>query len=183
MGTQTDQFRLFAPGHETVDTGAAPPQGTTNDAEAATDAGAPRRPLHVLVCISGATSDLRLMRQGWLLAGRLHARITVLYVLSAAGEARPVEALTGVRLFAESLGAPLVELPAFSVVDGIIEYATRRDVTQLVLSEPHGTGRSVFGRGSLLDALLQRLEGIDVYVLADSAERSDAVAEPGRQQG
>jgi two-component system, OmpR family, sensor histidine kinase KdpD len=183
MGTQTDQFRLFAPGHETVDVGAVQPQGTVNDAEAATHAGAPPRPSHVLVCISGATSDLRLMRQGWLLAGRLHARTTVLYVLSAAGEARPVEALTGVRLFAESLSASLVELPAFSVVDGIVEYVAKRNVTHLVLSESHGARRSIFGRGSLLDELLQRLEGIDVYVLADSAERPGAVAEPGRQQG
>lgn len=126
------------------------------------------RPAHVLVCVSGGADDLRLMRHGGLLARRLRARLTVLYVLCPALGPRPVEALLAVRTFAAALNASVVEAPAYTVVDGISDYVAARQITQVVLSEPKRTPWFAAWRESLPAALTRRLPpAVDVYVLGD----------------
>jgi two-component system sensor histidine kinase KdpD len=124
---------------------------------------------HVLVCISGSQDDLRLIRHGAMLAQRLNARVTVLYVLSPPNRPRPVETLQADRLFARSVGASLVEVPAVSVAGGICEFAVERDVSQIVLSDERRTPWYATRHGSLLDEIAGRLSGVEVYVLGDAS--------------
>jgi K+-sensing histidine kinase KdpD len=133
------------------------------------DNASPDRAPHVLVCVAGGKDDLRLMRHGELLARRLSAPLTVLYVLCDATGPRPAEALSGIRCFAEAMGAPVVEEPAYSVIDGIAEHAALRAVTHLVISEAERTPWYAVWRGSFLNDLLVRLPaGVDVFVLGES---------------
>jgi two-component system, OmpR family, sensor histidine kinase KdpD len=126
-------------------------------------------PIHVLVCISGARDDLRLIRHGALLAERLHGRLTVLFVFSPAGRQRPGEALQGARLFARSVGAPLVELPAASLVDGIAGYTADRRASHIVLSEEQRTPWYAVWHGSLVEHLAERLTNVEIYVLGEAS--------------
>jgi two-component system sensor histidine kinase KdpD len=127
------------------------------------------REAHVLVCVAGAEDDLRLIRHGALLAERVHARLSVLYVLSPSSGRRPSNTLQADRLFARSVGAPLVEMPAGSVVDGIAGYAVERGATHLVLSEEQRTPWYASRHGSLVDSLVARLAGIEIYVLGGAS--------------
>jgi len=124
---------------------------------------------HVLVCVAGGQDDLRLIRHGALLGERLRARLTVLYVLATASGPRPVEVLHADREFARSVLAPLVEVPAASVLDGIAVYASERDVTHIVLSDARRTPWYAAWQGSLVDDLAGRLEGVEIYVLGGTS--------------
>ena len=123
---------------------------------------------HVLVCVSGSQDDLRLMRHGALLAGSLHARLTILYVLTPAGRPRPADVLGADRIFARSLGVALVEAPACSLLDGIAQYCAERAVTQIVLSEERRTPWYAVWHGSVVDGLVERLTNTEIYVLGDA---------------
>jgi K+-sensing histidine kinase KdpD len=135
---------------------------------------------HVLICVTGTEDDLRLMRHGALLAKRLRARLTVLYVLMQ-GESRPTDLLAGERFFARSLGAPLVELPACSLIDGITDFAAARGVTQVVISSFERAPWYAAWRGPDIAELAQRLGAVDLYVLGavhlDREEPPSAVAD------
>lgn len=126
-------------------------------------AAAPSRQAHVLVCIAGGRDDLLLMRQAWSWAGRLGAALTVLHILPAARPRPHEELLAADRTFAAALGAPLVELPAFSVLEGIAAFAAERAVTHIVLSEP-ATVRWLSSRRPLSQALAGRLSGMEILI-------------------
>jgi two-component system sensor histidine kinase KdpD len=143
-------------------------------APAATRAVAASRRAHVLVCVAGGEDDLLLMRQAWSWAGRLGAALTVLHVLPDAASGRHEEAIAADRTFAAALGAPLVELPAFSVLDGIAEFAAERGATQLVLSEPRAGQHRPSLRPPLSQALAARLPGIEVLIFNRPSGRSEA---------
>jgi len=124
---------------------------------------------HVLVCVSGGQDDLRLIRHGALLGERLRARITVLYVLAPSSGSRPVQVLQADRVFARSVSAPLVEVPAMSVADGIAGYAGERGVTHIVLSDERRTPWYAAWQGSLVDEVADLLEDVEIYVLGDAS--------------
>ncbi len=130
---------------------------------------AEQRPDHVLVCVSGAHDDLRLIWHGAQFAQRLHATLTVLYVCSPPAAERPRETLSADRQFARSVGAALVELPAISVAAGIGEYAKERGVTHVVLSDERRTPWYVAWHGSLVKALAGLLSDVEIFVLGDTA--------------
>ncbi len=128
---------------------------------------------HVLVCVAGGSDDLLLMRQAWSWAARLGAARTVLHVLgSVAGQHD--EMIAADRTFAAALGAPLIELPAYSVLDGIAEFAAERAITHVVLSEPPAAQRWPVSRPTLSEALADRLCDIEILVFNRPPARAEA---------
>jgi K+-sensing histidine kinase KdpD len=123
----------------------------------------------VLACISGSADDLRLIRAGSALAERLDGRLTVLYVLAPDAGPRPVDTLHAARLFARSVQAALIEVPAGTVVDGIVQYALERAVKHIVVSQPRRAPRLAARRGSLVNAIAERLTDVEFYVLDGAA--------------
>jgi K+-sensing histidine kinase KdpD len=130
-------------------------------------------PLHVLICLSGDSIDAELMRQGRVLAGWLGARLTALYAFRLGESPASRPALARDRQYARSIGTPLVELPAYSPVEAIAEFARTRSVTHIVLVEDRPAGRL----HSLVSVLLERLTGLDLYVVSPRAggQHSEAV--------
>ncbi len=111
---------------------------------------------HVLVSISGTEPDRELIRHGRVLADLLNARLTVLYAFRLGACDRRRDTLRDDRVYAHSLGAQLVELPAFSESDGVAEYARARAVTHIVLDETHSSS-----------ALVDLLSNVDWYFVRD----------------
>ena len=142
--------------------------------EAAPDAAQERSP-HVLVCIGGQAIDRELIRQGRVLAELMHCRLTVLYPFRLGGDERDRAELAQDRAYAHEAGAQLVELPAYSSVDGIVEFASARDVTHLVLSD-RPTAPWYGGRAeSLPERLVKRLGQVDLYLLTEPRDQRGAV--------
>jgi K+-sensing histidine kinase KdpD len=121
-------------------------------------------PPHVLVCIRGDADDLELMRRGRALAGWLQGRLTVLHPFCLGRGEDQRQALAQDRAYARSPQAPLVELPAYSPEDGIVEYSRTRSVTHLVLPAGEGPAWYAAWRDSLPERLARRLSGVDLYV-------------------
>jgi K+-sensing histidine kinase KdpD len=111
--------------------------------------------------VNGHETDLELMRQAQSLAQWLTARLTVVYAFRL-GAARGIrKAIDRDRRYARSVGASLVELPAFSPKEAIAEFGCSRGVTHVVLDDH----RQLRGANSdtLAGALLDRLAGLDIY--------------------
>jgi K+-sensing histidine kinase KdpD len=114
---------------------------------------------HVLVCVKGQPFDLRLMQRAQSLAQWLAARLTVVYAFRL-GAARNLRvAIDRDRNYARSIGASLVELPAYSPEQAIAEYGHARGVTHVVLAEDR-TGALT---DLLASALLNRITDVNVY--------------------
>jgi K+-sensing histidine kinase KdpD len=137
-------------------------------------AAAPSRPAHVIACVAGGDVDLLLMRQAWSWASRLGAMLTVLHVLPADGRGHHGEMIAADRALAAALGAPLIELPAYSVLDGIAEFAAERGVTHIVLNEPAAAQRWPVSRPPLSQALAARLQGIEILIFNRVAAGAEA---------
>jgi K+-sensing histidine kinase KdpD len=118
---------------------------------------------NVLACVKGESIDIELMGRAQSLTQWLGGRLTVVYAFRL-GTARSVRsAIDRDRRYARSIGASLVELPAYSPEDAIAEFGRTRGITHAVLSEDrttHGTGSD-----SLTLALVERISGIDVYCI------------------
>jgi K+-sensing histidine kinase KdpD len=126
-------------------------------------AGAP----YVLAWIDGDSADLAVIERGRSLAAALGGRLTVLYVFSP-GHRASNTTLGRARSLALASGAPLVEVPAYTALDGLVEFAAQRGATHLVLSCPE----RVLREGSFVEALADRLDRVDLYVLPRSTQLS-----------
>lgn len=122
---------------------------------------------HVLVCVGGDATDPELIRQGWVLAQRLGAKFTLLHAFSLGEGEQHRRMIARDRAYARALQAPLVELPAYSPADGIVEYARTRGVTHLVLSDGGGAPWYSTRQMALPEQLARRLDGVDLYVVLD----------------
>lgn len=128
----------------------------------------PRAP-HVVAWVTGEPEDLTVIARGRALADAVQGRLTILYAFSPGGRA-PAVGLANLRSQARASGAPFIEVPAYTAIDGLVEFTMQRGTTQIVLScPPH-----VLRRGSLVEELVERLDGVDLYVLPRSPLRVPA---------
>lgn len=132
----------------------------------------------VLVCIDATAAAVRTVRAGRRLARRLRAQWIVLYVetpghlvSSSSGEDHAADALR----VAERLGAETVVLSSDDPVEEIVDFASARNISKVVIGKSVGSGLPGWRfRRSFLDRLADRLRGIDVLVVhGDGHRRSD----------
>jgi two-component system sensor histidine kinase KdpD len=125
----------------------------------------------ILVCVSATRPSTLGIRRGVRLARRVHGKCIVLFVAPPGGlaalseEQRPiVEA--DLRL-ARTLDADTEIIESRDIARAIGEYAREHRVTQIFLGR---SGRSRWEerlRGSVINEVIRRTEGIDVHVVAD----------------
>lgn len=123
---------------------------------------------HVLVCISPSPNSERLVRAGRRLAGELRAAWTVLYVETPGrgvlGEAEQSRVAHTLHL-AEELGGRAVTMAGSSVAEAAVDYATRHNVTKIVVGRSLEPRWRRLLRGSVVDQVVQAAGAIDVYVI------------------
>ncbi|HEY7280415.1 MAG TPA: universal stress protein [Actinomycetota bacterium] len=119
----------------------------------------------VLVCVAYPTFTEDLVRRGARIAQRARGDLLVLHVRRPE-ERSPADWLEQVRTLTEALGGGFEVVEADSAVEGVLAYAYRQHVTQLVVGEPLRSKWSELVRGSFVNRLIRRAANIDVHVIA-----------------
>jgi two-component system sensor histidine kinase KdpD len=122
----------------------------------------------VLVALGPRSDGEMLVRAGKRLAAALHAPWIAVYVetpdLIRLPEAERNRRIAWLR-FAEQLGAETVTLGGHNAGQELLNYASTRNATRILLGEPSRTGLGRLLRPSTVDYLLRRIRGIDVTVV------------------
>jgi two-component system sensor histidine kinase KdpD len=122
----------------------------------------------ILVCVPAGPLAMQLVRAAKRLANGLRAEWIVCYVEStdrAGMTDAKREHLTRATKLAEDLGAHSVTLSGHDVVEEILNYARRRNVSKIVVGKPEKPRWRELLFGSTVDALVRRSGVIDVYVI------------------
>ncbi|MCB0028760.1 MAG: sensor histidine kinase KdpD, partial [Anaerolineales bacterium] len=111
----------------------------------------------------------RLVRTTRRLARRLDAEWIAAYV--EVPDARPLSADDADRVaatlqLAEALGARSVRLTGPNVAATLVDFARSRNVTKIVAGKPLRPRWRDWRRGSIIDQILARSQGLDVYVIS-----------------
>ncbi len=136
------------------------PPGTAGGAEPAPIAD------RVMVVARPERGAQRLVRIAWRAARRLGAELDVVCVEGRMDEEaeRQRDLLRGLSV---TLGAHFLALPDEELAEAITALVQERGVTRLAMSTPRARGMIGRLRGDLLYALLERLEGVDLLLIAD----------------
>jgi two-component system, OmpR family, sensor histidine kinase KdpD len=119
----------------------------------------------VLVCIAPSQLDEYLVRRGARIAQRAKGDFVVLYVHTP--EEHPPEGwLDSMRSLVANLGGELEVVSADSDVDGVLGFAARQNITQLVVGESHRSRWEEITKGSFINRLIRQSSDIDVHVIS-----------------
>jgi two-component system sensor histidine kinase KdpD len=110
----------------------------------------------------------RLVRRGWRAARRLGAELDVVCLPPNRGDESADRQVRLLRGLAVDLGAHFHTLSGEGVEE-IAELARSRGVTRLVMAMPHRRGLRGRLRRDLLSDLMERLRGVDIFLIADVA--------------
>jgi two-component system sensor histidine kinase KdpD len=127
----------------------------------------------LLVCISPSDLGERLVRTARRLADELKAEWFALYVETPEegrfSQEQRDQVARSLRL-AEQLGARTVSRPGQSVVESVLEYAHRHNITKIIAGKPLRPRWVELLRGSLVDRLMRLSGDIDIYVISNQPE-------------
>ena len=137
--------------------------------------GAPNVSEHILICLSAAPSNPRVIRTAARMCEAFHGQFTALYVAPeqdaaehGAHDAVPEE---NMRL-AERMGARIVTVYGDDIPYQIAAYAQLSGVTKIVLGRSNARTHIWPMRRSLGDRLLELMPDTDIYVIPDSSHAS-----------
>jgi two-component system sensor histidine kinase KdpD len=125
----------------------------------------------ILVCVGPSPASARLVRTTRRLAAGLHANWFAAYVESPL---RPTAAADRQRLDAhlrlvEALGGSVVRLSGSQVSAALLDYASKNNISRIVIGKPtHSRLRDLI-HGSLLDEVVRGSGDIDVHVISADA--------------
>jgi two-component system sensor histidine kinase KdpD len=127
-------------------------------------------PERVMVCMSSAADAPRVIRAGARVASRLGARWYAVYVETPRelpGRIRPQDrdALQRNLALAESLGATIVRVKADRPADGLIAFAKREGITQVVFGQSARSRWEILMKGSTLNRFLEEVGDASVQVI------------------
>ncbi|MCP0886628.1 sensor histidine kinase KdpD [Ligilactobacillus sp. WILCCON 0076] len=119
----------------------------------------------LLVCISGASSNERVIRAAARLAKAVNCELIGVYISNKDSEKIQDERLLVNMQLAEKLGAHITILYGFNKGELIAEYAKEKGISKIVL----GSNRSNWlkWRDSLIEQLNQKIPEIDKYVITE----------------
>ena len=127
-------------------------------------------PERVMVSMSSSTDAPRVLRAGARIASRLGARWYAVYVETpreAPGRIRPEDrdALQRNMALAEELGATIVRVKADRPADGLIAFAKREGITQVVFGQTARSRWEILLKGSTLNRFLEEVSDAAVQVV------------------
>ncbi len=125
---------------------------------------------HILVCLSSAPSNARIIETAAKMAKAFSASFTALYVQTPATElmldsdkARLAENIR----YAESLGANVATVIGDNVAFQIAEFSRLSGITKVVLGRSVAPKKRLFKKPSLTDQLIELAPSLDVHIIPD----------------
>jgi two-component system sensor histidine kinase KdpD len=131
----------------------------------------------VLALVTPEPRSQRLLRRAWRSAERLGGQLDALWVRNPAKQLSEQEqvSLAALRRLAIVLGAHFLEEEGDDLVATVRRIVYERGTTYVFVGTPDESRRREILRGSLVSALVRELPGVDIRVVANRADRPEAV--------
>lgn len=127
---------------------------------------------HVLVCLSSAPSNARIIRIASRMAESYGAKFTALFVETAAFERATDEnkaRLAKNIMLATELGAETATVFGDDIAYQIARYSEEAGITKLVLGRSTFSKRETFGRSNLVESLLAYAPEVEIHIIPDKS--------------
>lgn len=124
---------------------------------------------HILICLSSAPSNAKVIRTAARMAGAFHSGFTALFVQTPETKELSGENMRRLRSnlhLAEQLGAQISTVYGTDPAVQIAEYARVSGVTKIVMGRINHKQNPITGKKSLADRLIE-LTDLDVYIIPD----------------
>ncbi len=127
---------------------------------------------HILVCLSSAPSNAKIIRTAARMAAAFSGSFTALYVETPDFSAMEVEnkqRLEANSRLAKQLGATIETVQGDDVPYQIAEFARLSGVTKIVLGRSAVSRQRIFHRPTLTDRLIAIAPNVDIHIIPDGA--------------
>lgn len=142
---------------------------------------------HILVCLSPAPSNMKIIRTAARMAKAFRGSFTALYVETADFAVLDEESKKRLRSnmrLAEQLGAKIETVYGEDVPFQIAEFARLSGVSKIVIGRSTATRKSIFGKPALTEKLISQAPNLDIHIIPDSAsEMAYKVKRANRKTG
>ena len=126
---------------------------------------------HILVCLSSAPSNEKIIRTAARMAGAFRCGFTALFVETKAFQwmnARDKQRLQGNMRLAQQLGASIETVYGDDVADQIAEFSRLSGVTKIVLGRSGIPHRLLLRKPSLTERLIELTPELDIHIIPDN---------------
>lgn len=127
---------------------------------------------HILVCLSSAPSNMKIIRTAARMAKAFRGSFTALYVetsdFSAMSEENKKRLRSNMRL-AQQLGAKVETVYGEDVPFQIAEFARLSGVSKIVIGRNTAARKSFFRKTNLTEKLISQAPNLDIHIIPDSA--------------
>lgn len=124
---------------------------------------------HILICLSSAPSNAKVIRTAARMAEAFHSGFTALFVQTPETKELSGENIKRLRSnlrLAEQLGAQVATVYGADPAEQIAEYARVSGITKIVMGRVNHRQHPWIGQKSLADRLIERTD-LDVYIIPD----------------
>ena len=124
---------------------------------------------HILICLSSAPSNAKVIRTAARMAEAFHSGFTALFVQTPETKELSGENIKRLRSnlrLAEQLGAQIATVYGADPAEQIAEYARVSGITKIVMGRVNHRQHPWIGQKSLADRLIERTD-LDVYIILD----------------
>ena len=128
---------------------------------------------HILICLSSAPSNAKVIRTAARMAEAFHSGFTALFVQTPETKELSGENIKRLRSnlrLAEQLGAQIATVYGADPAEQIAEYARVSGITKIVMGRVNHRQHPWIGQKSLADRLIERTD-LDVYIIPDRQPR------------
>ena len=124
---------------------------------------------HILVCLSAAPSNKKIINMAAKMANAFPSRFTALYVRTGTkSEDLDKEKLEEHIRYAEKMGAEIVMTHGINIPVQIAEYARLSNVTQIVIGQSNARRNYFFSKATLTEKLIEIVPDIDIHIIPDA---------------
>lgn len=127
---------------------------------------------HILVCLSPAPSNAKIVRTAARMAAAFRGRFTALFVetpsFAIMSEEDKKRLRANIRL-AEQLGADTQTVYGEDVPYQIAEFARLSGISKIVIGRSNAKRRRIFGKPSLTERLIEIAPNLDIHIIPDAA--------------
>lgn len=127
---------------------------------------------HILVCLSPSPTNAKVIRTAARMAGAFHGDFTAMLVETSEIK-RENPKISGKMAeniaLAKQFGANVITLYGEDIVEQIAGYACRNGISKIVIGRTVQKPQLFYVKPTLIDRLIKRMPGMDIYVIPDSS--------------